>query len=60
MKKESFIIEGMSCASCAQTVEKAASKVAGVTQASVNLATEKLNIEMDHDVSISSIDEVRV
>ncbi|AQS53681.1 Copper-exporting P-type ATPase A [Jeotgalibaca dankookensis] len=56
MKKESFVIEGMSCASCAQTVEKAASKVAGVTQASVNLATEKLNIEMADDVSISSID----
>src|SRR5699024_6489651 len=37
----------MTCASCAQTVEKAAKKVRGVTQASVNLATEKLSIKYD-------------
>lgn len=35
----------MTCASFAQTVEKAAKKVRGVTQASVNLAIEKLSIE---------------
>ena len=45
MERKSFAIEGMTCASCAQTVEKAAKKVFGVTNASVNLATEKLNIE---------------
>ena len=45
MENKSFAIEGMTCASCAQTVEKAAKKVRGVTQASVNLATEKLSIE---------------
>src|SRR5690625_5136703 len=37
----------MTCASCAQTVEKAAKKARGGTQASVNLATEKLSIEYD-------------
>ncbi len=47
MENKSFDIEGMTCASCAQTVEKAAKKVRGVTQASVNLATEKLSIEYD-------------
>lgn len=47
MENKSFAIEGMTCASCAQTVEKAAKKVRGVTQASVNLATEKLSIEYD-------------
>ena len=47
MENKSFAIEGMACASCAQTVEKAAKKVRGVTQASVNLATEKLSIEYD-------------
>ena len=45
MENKSFAIEDMTCASCAQTVEKAAKKVRGVTQASVNLATEKLSIE---------------
>ena len=47
MEQTSFAIEGMTCASCAQTVEKAAKKVAGVTKASVNLATEKLSIEYE-------------
>ena len=45
MESKVFSIEGMTCASCAQTVEKAAKKVDGVTKASVNLATEKLSIE---------------
>lgn len=45
MENKSFAIEGMTCASCAQTVEKVAKKVHGVTQASVNLAIEKLSIE---------------
>ena len=50
MENKSFAIEGMTCASCAQTVEKAAKKVRGVTQASVNLATEKLSIEYNEPI----------
>ncbi|MFR3286058.1 MAG: heavy metal translocating P-type ATPase, partial [Enterococcus casseliflavus] len=37
------------CASCAQTVEKAVQKLAGVEQASVNLATEKLTVSYQQD-----------
>ncbi|MGB4437868.1 MAG: cation transporter, partial [Sedimentibacter sp.] len=37
----------MTCASCAKTVEKATKKVQGVTDASVNFATEKLNVTFD-------------
>lgn len=48
----SYTIEGMTCASCAQTVEQAAAKLAGVESASVNLANEKLQIK-----SSSKIDE---
>ncbi|ABW18613.1 heavy metal translocating P-type ATPase [Alkaliphilus oremlandii] len=40
-------IEGMTCASCAQSVEKAVKKLDGVNEASVNFATEKLNISYD-------------
>lgn len=47
MENKVFNIEGMSCASCAQAVEKATSKLSGVSKASVNLATEKLTIEFD-------------
>lgn len=47
MEVKTFDIEGMTCASCAQTVEKATAKLSGVSKATVNLATEKLNIEYD-------------
>jgi Cu+-exporting ATPase len=39
-------IEGMTCASCAQRVEKALAKVPGVLAASVNLASEKATLRM--------------
>src|SRR5699024_5006275 len=44
MATETFTIEGMSCASCAQTVEKAVQKIKGIDTANVNLATEKLQV----------------
>lgn len=37
-----FDIEGMSCASCSSAVEKAVSKMDGVKEVSVNLATESM------------------
>lgn len=45
--QKSFIIEGMSCASCSQTVENAVKHLSGVEQATVNLATEKLLVVYD-------------
>ena len=42
-----FDIGGMTCASCVRRVEKALTKVAGVTEASVNLATETAAISYD-------------
>lgn len=42
-------VEGMSCASCSSTVEKVVSKLSGVKKASVNLATEKLDVTYDTD-----------
>ncbi|EOI06836.1 heavy metal translocating P-type ATPase [Enterococcus moraviensis ATCC BAA-383] len=49
MEAKTFDIEGMTCASCAQTVEKATAKLSGVSKATVNLATEKLNVEYDEN-----------
>lgn len=40
-------IEGMTCASCARAVERAVSKLDGVTEANVNLATEKLVLKYE-------------
>ncbi|MYL56662.1 heavy metal translocating P-type ATPase [Virgibacillus halodenitrificans] len=50
MATKTFNIEGMTCASCVQTVEKATKKLPGVQEANVNLATEKLNINYDESV----------
>ena len=47
MENKVFSIDGMTCASCAQNVEKAAQKLPGVKTANVNLATEKMNIQFD-------------
>ncbi|GEM02416.1 Cu+-exporting ATPase [Halolactibacillus halophilus] len=49
-----FIISGMTCASCSQTVEKAVSQLEGVKKAEVNLATEKLNVLFDEGVVTTS------
>ncbi|TET90899.1 MAG: copper-translocating P-type ATPase [Methanomassiliicoccales archaeon] len=40
-------LEGMTCASCAQTIENALKKAEGVSYASVNLATEKALVRFD-------------
>ncbi|MBU5595120.1 heavy metal translocating P-type ATPase [Amphibacillus sp. MSJ-3] len=57
MQKKTFDIEGMTCASCAQTVEKATNKLSGVESAQVNLATEKLNI--NYDESVLSVQDIQ-
>ena len=46
MKTENYTVTGMSCAACANAVEKALNKNNDIN-ASVNIATEKLNIEYD-------------
>ncbi len=40
-------VEGMTCASCVRRVEKALAKVPGVTEVSVNLATERVRVRFD-------------
>ncbi len=50
MVSKFFDIKGMTCAACSQRVEKTASKLQGVSKASVNLANEKLFVEFDDAV----------
>lgn len=47
MKRETFQVTGMTCAACSKAVERYTGKVDGVISASVNLATEQLNVEYD-------------
>ncbi len=48
MKNSTFNVTGMSCASCARTVENALNKNEDI-KANVNIATEKVNIEYDEN-----------
>ena len=47
MKKETLNITGMTCAACANAVERSVRKLEGVESASVNLAVETLTVEYD-------------
>ncbi|GEQ21800.1 copper-translocating P-type ATPase [Clostridium butyricum] len=47
MEKKAFKIEGMTCSACANRVERVVKKLEGVGSASVNFATETLNVEFD-------------
>ena len=57
MKK--FLVEGMSCAACQARVEKAVSKVKGVTSCSVSLLTNSMGVEgeaSDSDIIQAVVD----
>ncbi|MBI2196373.1 cadmium-translocating P-type ATPase [Candidatus Daviesbacteria bacterium] len=45
--KKTFPIKGMHCASCVRVIEKSLSEVAGVSSATVNLATEQASVTYD-------------
>ncbi len=49
VQKERLRVEGMHCASCVASVERALNKVEGVRFASVNLTTESAAVEYDAD-----------
>lgn len=55
MDKVSFQIQGMTCAACAGKIERALSKINGVSKANVNLAMEKASIE--YDPAIVGVDD---
>lgn len=46
-KMETYKIDGMVCASCAQTVEKGVSKLSGIKKCNVNLTSERMQVAYD-------------
>lgn len=48
MENQVLSIRGMTCAACAQRIERTLNKLAGIAKANVNLATEKLFLEYDN------------
>ncbi|MDR1549916.1 MAG: heavy metal translocating P-type ATPase [Hungatella sp.] len=47
MESQILNIRGMTCAACAQRIEKTVRKLSGISQTNVNLASEKLFVEYD-------------
>lgn len=56
MKNEIYNMGGMSCASCSAAVERVTKMLPGVSESSVNLATNKLTIS--YDESLLSSEEI--
>jgi P-type Cu+ transporter len=46
-EKTTLFLKGLHCAACVNRVEKRLKKFDGVTSVSVNLATQKANVEFD-------------
>nr|WP_194189585.1 heavy metal translocating P-type ATPase [Clostridium chrysemydis] len=56
--KVNFKIKGMTCASCQARIEKVVSKIQGVKDVVVNLATEEMSLKYDsREVSIKDIED---
>ncbi|KAA0957155.1 copper-translocating P-type ATPase [Planococcus sp. ANT_H30] len=53
-KKTEVAITGMTCAACANRVEKGLQKLPGVSQATVNFATEKASVVYDDEQASAS------
>ena len=56
MLSKTFLIEGMSCASCQSNIEKTVRKLAGVIKANVNLVNKKLSIS--YNPELITIEEI--
>ena len=51
MIEKQYQVTGMTCSSCASAVKRSLGKLEGVENADVNMATERVNVFLDSDVS---------
>lgn len=51
MQKQTFPVQGMSCAACAQSVEKVLEQKDGVRKAEVNFASHKVKVQFSEELS---------
>jgi copper chaperone CopZ len=56
-KKESYLVEGMTCSGCERTVSKVVSSLEGVANAKADLSTSTLSVE--YDPSKVTIDKIK-
>jgi len=57
MQTKTLKINGMTCSACVKAVERASKKVNGVVEASVNIATEKMNVTFDE--TLTSVKDIQ-
>ncbi len=58
IEERTFILEGMSCATCAKNIEDAISSLDGTEKAIVNFATEKMVVKFDKEkLSVAEIEK---
>jgi len=59
MSSETYSVKGMHCASCAAIIQKKLSKVEGIREVNVNLATERATLEFEgNDLTPEVLNEV--
>ena len=59
MRETALKVNGMSCTSCAQSIEKKLGKTEGVKAAAINFATEKLHVSYDEStISLERIGRI--
>lgn len=57
MKKEAYLVEGMTCAGCERTVSKVVSNIEGVANAKADLVSSTVSVE--YDPSKVTIDRIK-
>ena len=50
MKKDKFVVEGMTCSACVSRVSKAVAKLDGVKDVNVNLLTKSMEVEYEGNI----------
>ena len=51
MKKQNFVITGMTCSACSSRVEKCVSALDGISDVSVNLLTNSMRLSYDENIT---------
>lgn len=60
MSRIKYRLEGLDCANCATKIQESINNLAGVNQAELIFATQKLNLEIDEDKNkVTLLDEIK-
>lgn len=57
MKKESYLVEGMTCSGCERAIQRVVGNLKGVTAAKADLATSTVMVE--YDPGLVTVDKIK-